>query len=213
VEETCPFNAVAFYVDWLAEHAGWPVSVITRDRSREGRLEALRTGPYGRCVYHCDNDVADHQVTILDFAGGVRAALTVTAFSEENTRTLRLMGTRGEIRGHLERGEIEILPFGKPGLREATGGRTAFLGSRLDPERIQVPAGSGHAGGDEGLMRAFVDHIRGRKAGQPGEALRTSLAEALESHLMAFAAEEARTRGTVVTLTDSPSVPWSGPSI
>src|SRR5690606_24888077 len=50
VEETCPFTAVAFDVAGLAEHAGWPVSVITRDLAREGRLEALRTGPYGRCV-------------------------------------------------------------------------------------------------------------------------------------------------------------------
>lgn len=200
VEDTCPFNAVAFYVDGLAQHAGWPVSVITRDVSREGRLEALRTGPYGRCVYRCDNDVADHQVVILDFANGVTATLTVTAFSDENTRTIRLMGTHGEIWGHLERGEIEIRPFGKPGTTEPKGGRTVAIRSQLPVERIVVPAGSGHAGGDEGLMRAFIAHVRMRKGGQPAPALRTSLAEALESHLMAFAAEEARMRGTVVPI-------------
>ena len=65
---------------------------------------------------------------------------------------------------------------------------------------IRVLAGPGHAGGDDGLMRAFVDRIRRRKAGQdPGDAL-TSLQESLDSHLMAFAAEEARRAATVVSL-------------
>src|SRR5690606_42128851 len=56
VGDTCPFNAVTFYVDGLAETRGWPVSVIAEDTGREGRLRALREGPYGRCVYRCDHD-------------------------------------------------------------------------------------------------------------------------------------------------------------
>jgi len=200
VEATCPFNAVAFYVEGLADHAGWPVSVITGDTSREGRLAALRTGPYGRCVYACDNDVADHQVAVLEFANGVAATLTVTAFSEENTRTIKLMGTMGEICGHMETGRIEVRPFGRPGALGSGSGRTTAIGSRVLRETITVAAGSGHAGGDDGLMRAFVDHVRRRKAGERPAAMLTSLAESLESHLMAFAAEEARTLGAVVEL-------------
>jgi len=207
VEATCPFNAVAFYVDGLAEHTGWPVSVITPDPSREGRLAALRTGPYGRCVYACDNDVADHQVAVLEFANGVTATLTVTAFSEENTRTLKLMGTRGEIVARMETGEIEVQPFARPGVVTKSEGRTGVIGSRVPRETIKVATGGRHAGGDEGLMRAFIDYVRRRKAGEQPEAMLTALAESVESHLMAFAAEEARTRGTVVDVAGQAAAP------
>ena len=37
----------------------------------EEKLESLRTdNPLGRCVWHCDNDVVDHQSVVIDFADG-----------------------------------------------------------------------------------------------------------------------------------------------
>lgn len=194
VGDECPFNAVTFYVEGLAEHHGWPVSVISTDTSPQARMQALREGPYGRCVYQCDNDVVDHQVTVLQFENGVTATFNVTAFTEENTRTLKLMGSHGEIRGHLDKGELEIRTFGRPGMR---GGGVR---SAEQYEVVHTSAGPGHAGGDAGLMAAFVEQIRRRKRGEdPGE-MRTSLFEALESHFMAFAAERSRAESTVVTL-------------
>lgn len=184
--EHCPFDAVRFYVENLAGWDGWPVSVITGDLTREGRLKALREGPYGRCVYRCDNDVVDHQVAAIEFEGGVTAAFTVSGFTEENTRTLKLMGTRGEIRGHLEKGEIEVRSFLPAGAKGA------------GHERVQVQPGAGHAGGDEGLMEAFVRRLAARREGRVPEEALTSLDESLESHMMAFAAEEARRGNRVV---------------
>jgi len=52
---------VAFYVV-LQGRTGWPLSIIAEVPDIESVTEAIRTGPYGQCVYDCDNDVVDHQV-------------------------------------------------------------------------------------------------------------------------------------------------------
>jgi predicted dehydrogenase len=213
-EASCPYHAGRFYLDQLRDWDGPPVTIVTDDVSPEGRLEALHRGPYGRCVYRSDNDVVDHQATILRFTNGVTATLTVTAFSDESTRVVRYVGSHGEIRGDLG-GDIEVVPFlpaphvghpsGAPAASSLEGdnqGRPLPVRRRIraQPDPIPVPAGAfvGHAGGDEGLMRDYVARLRSRRAGQDPRAARTSLAESLDSHLMAFAAEESRRTAQVV---------------
>ena len=45
---------------------GWPSSVLVDGiPDIENVTAALKTGPYGRCVYECDNDVCDNQVSRL----------------------------------------------------------------------------------------------------------------------------------------------------
>ena len=53
---------------------------------------------------------------------------------------------------------------------------------------------TGHGGGDAGLMAGFVRAVR-----DPAQAL-TTARQSLESHLMAFAAEETRVNGTIVRM-------------
>jgi hypothetical protein len=86
---------------------GWPVKVIALEQNRK----VLQEGPYGRCVYHCDNDVVDHQVANLLFDNEVTVAFTMTAFTNEISRTFKIMGTVGEIHGDHKRNEIEIIHF------------------------------------------------------------------------------------------------------
>ena len=60
---------------------------------------ALETGPYGRCVYDCDNDVCDSQMVNIMFESGAVANLTMTAFSKQICeRQTRITGSKGEIR-------------------------------------------------------------------------------------------------------------------
>ncbi|EPR14052.1 Gfo/Idh/MocA family protein [Ruminiclostridium papyrosolvens] len=177
-EKECPYYAPKIY---LTEKTDWPTSVISTDLSVEGRLKALEDGPYGRCVYHCDNDVVDHQVVNMEFENGTTAVFTMCAFSNEMGRTIKLMGTKGEIRGHMEKNQIEVIEFG------TSKKVTIDLNIGVDIH--------GHGGGDERLMSDFINLIR-----EDNNNGLTSAKNSVQSHLMSFAAEKSRIEGTVINL-------------
>jgi len=180
VAEQCPWDARKLYL--VPNYTGWPISVISEDTSLEARQRALETGPYGRCVYHCDNDVVDTQTVNMQFEGGTTVALFMHGHSNEESRTMRYDGTRATLRGKFDyhKGWIEIHDH---------------LTSRI--EQVEIPASaSGHGGGDFGVVRSFLRAMHGEE-----DAL-TSGRESLESHLMAFAAEESRLQSTVVQMSD-----------
>ena len=54
----------------------------------------------------------DHQVSIFTFDGGVTAAHTMTAFSKEVYRDIKIHGTLAELVGNMEDNFIELRPFG-----------------------------------------------------------------------------------------------------
>ncbi len=181
VQESCPHDAVRFYLgpdEALARSFPW--SDVSLDPSREARRRGLEGGPYGRCVYHCDNDVVDHQTVAVELAGGATAAFTVHGHATREVRTLRVTGTEGELRGSLESGELEISRHG------------AF---ELERRRFDhTPLG--HYGGDRGLLEHVVEAVLLGRADA-----RASGRTALAGHLLGFAAERARRRASVVDVT------------
>ncbi len=183
VEAQCPYSARRIYLErFRAGHTGWPVDVITSDLTEAGVTAALRDGPYGRCVYACDNDVVDHQVVNIEFDGGPTATFTMTAFTEMSDRKTRIFGTRGRIEG--DGRMLRVLDF---------------LTDREETIDTRAPAGSilgGHGGGDYRLMQGFVAAVGER---DPAKIL-SGPAETLESHLAVFAAERARREGRVVEI-------------
>ena len=52
----------------------------------EALKEQLDIGPYGRCVFHCDNDVADHQCVNMQFENGATATMNMLAFTKDMCR-------------------------------------------------------------------------------------------------------------------------------
>lgn len=158
------------------DHGAWLVKVVADRPDRESVREAIRRGPYGRCVFHCDNDVADHQTVNLLFENNVTATFTVTAFSESNYRTIRVSGTKGEIEGNLEKNKLYLQVFGQE--RQV-----------IDLSEYQDEF-TGHGGGDMHLMQYFCRLIA---SGQT-EGL-TGIDVSVESHAMAMAAEESRLQG------------------
>jgi len=184
VEPDCPYSAPRLYHRMLdLRGSSWPVDVITDDHTHEGIDAALRVGPYGRCVYRCDNDVVDHQVVAFELAGGRTATFTMTAFTESADRRTQIFGTRGCIDGNGDK--VSVYDF-------ATSQRETFAVSARG-----FDVATGHGGGDAGLMDGFVRAVATRDA----STIRSGPRESLETHLAVFAAERARHAGTVETVT------------
>ncbi|MFE6996568.1 Gfo/Idh/MocA family protein [Microbacterium sp. NPDC057659] len=210
VADSCPFFAPRYYVDALADVSGHPVHLLGTDTSPAGRMAALSTGDYGRCVYRGDNDVADHQQTTMLFPGGVTATLTASAFTAENTRNVTITGSAGQLSGHMESGELivdlfspeAVLPEGLPLVLHDVSSK-APMGHDRHTLRVAIPNAdlgdhAGHGGGDAGLMSEFVEAVRQGTVGT-GE---LSFETALDSHLMAFSAEESRLSGRPIDFAD-----------
>jgi predicted dehydrogenase len=182
-EPECPYSAKKIYLGSVEQgHTGWPVNVLTPEPTLESVTAALENGPYGRCVYECDNDVVDNQVVNMLFENGKTAAFTMTAFNKGSHRKTRIFGTRGEIYGDGEK--IEIYDF---------------LTDKVQVVDTETADGSilgGHGGGDYGLMDRFVQAVA---ENDPGCIL-SGADESLETHLMVFAAERARLNNIVVNL-------------
>ncbi len=179
--ETCQYNAVKAY---MPVRGGWPAVLLGSDQSEEGIMKALETSPYGRCVYHCDNDVCDNQVTIIEFKNGVNVAFTLSGFTNRMCRTLKIMCEYGEIRADDLTEMIEITRFNSNSVDET------------NQRVIRVEKVDGfHGGGDSLLMEDFIANLEDNSSDS-----KTAIERSIESHIMAYAAEESRVTGTVVDI-------------
>ncbi|KAJ2461117.1 hypothetical protein GGF42_000402 [Coemansia sp. RSA 2424] len=184
-EAQCPYSAKKIYLEPAERgHKGWPVDVIVDDVvDIESVAEALKSGPYGRCVYECDNDVCDNQVVTMEFGDCRFASFSMVAFTKDIClRKTRIFGTRGELVGDGDM-SIEVYDF------------LSQKNTVYPPEPVSIHLG-GHGGGDMGLIDAFVNAVATRNpALLPSNALTS-----LDANVVVFAAEEARRRGTVIDL-------------
>ncbi len=182
-KESCPFDAEKIYItDALTgfrhSERDWPCSVLTPVRTEEAVYQALREGPYGRCVYHCDNNVVDHQVVNLLLADDVTISLTMSGLTSKQYRSLKIMGTRGDLEADMDQNIIRATPFG--------GDTTTIDVFSLSDDF------SGHGGGDNQMVRELLDLVRGES--MEGSAL-SDIGHAMQSHFAAFAAEYSRVHG------------------
>ena len=165
VRSRCAFDAYKIYYDRTDLRYHFP------DESDEAMLKMIETSPYGRCVYACGNDSVDHQTVLMEYDGGLTIILEMESFSQIRTRTTHFYGTKGEVVA--DERKIEIRPF--------VGDSTTI-----------IPQQTGHhGGGDREIMRMFVQIIRNADPGSYTDILES----ALESHRIAFLAEESRRTG------------------
>ena len=181
IGEECHYNA---YRAYLPVRGGWPATLLGSDQSEEGIRKALETSQYGRCVYRCDNNVCDHQVTLIEFKNGVHVSFTLSGFTNRMNRTMKIMCEYGEIRAEDEGNIIEITRFNANSVEK----------TEKKVIRAEIVGGA-HGGGDVLLMEDFLAQLS-----SDSKDSKTAIERSVESHVMAFAAEESRVTGKVVDI-------------
>jgi predicted dehydrogenase len=207
VESTCPYHAYKQYIRPgfpqipVSLLGGIPLAAFVdgyvkypRLRSlsaynltsidEEGRIRELTKGPHGRCVFHCDNDVVDHQVVNIEYEGGTLATLALNAMSVTWERTMNINGSTGEIYSKDFSGRLEVRNFSP----------------KNEVKRRRVPFNPLFHGGSDGIV--LVEFAKSVQNAHETKKVLTAASDALYGHLLCFAAEEARKGNTVVDMMD-----------
>jgi len=176
IADTCPYNVIKFNINPPANIAKFRANDYIEDE--ESLRQDMSTSPWGRCVFACDNNNPDHQVIAMEFEDHITAVFTVSSFTYDHSRTIKIMGTLGEIEGDMDKGELQLKLFG--------ANEIEFI--HVENNILQ------HGGGDEGIVKSFLASVDGDNSQNL-----TSAQESLHSHMICFAAEESRrNNGTVV---------------
>ena len=174
--ENCPFNAVNYYISRIGKSIH--PKVLHPEPTPENITQALRTSDYGKCVFRMDNDVVDHQTVNMLMEDDVTVTFQMVAFSNLINRSLRVMGSEGELWGDFKKRELYFQRWGE------------------EPVKIDLEAlcddFSGHGGGDTGIIHDVIRLYRGDDFDTSSI---TYLENSVESHYMAFAAEASRING------------------
>lgn len=180
VKDSCPYDAEKIYLTnkrtgLLQGKKWWPVNILNNNPTEENIRQALREGNYGKCVYYAGNDVVDHQVVNVELEDGVTINFTMSAFTSTGGRTMKIMGTLGDLEADMDENMIRIGVFGEEPCV-------------VDVKELAQDF-SGHGGGDFRMVEELLDDILEEK--RPGCGL-TSIDKSVESHYLAMAAEESR---------------------
>ena len=169
VEAQCPFSAVDLYRvrrDWISNFdipQGKTIDQVIEDELREGK--------YGRCIYHCDNDVVDHQIVSMEMDSEVTINFSMDLFTLKDHRKTHICLTGGEIDGNETLLRVR---------RFRGGAETVYDFSNLSHQPF-------HAGADLDIVADFIDAIHSEE-----KYLRTSIDLSVESHRICFEAERSR---------------------
>ncbi len=169
IEQSCPYSALKIYNGKKIKSVVFDLSSVDKVR------ENLGSSRYGRCVFNCDNNVVDHQSTIIEFDGGITATFSLSAFTSKVNRTLKITCEKGEIRAAEKPYVIEV---------------SNFLTGEIKTMDLNITE-TGHGGGDKGFIMEFM------RAYQQDEEPASTLPQSVESHVMAFLAEKSRNEGGI----------------
>ena len=186
IESECLYSARKHYVDHPKRWSFyvWDSIEHIEEPTIDDKIESLKgDNPYGRCVWKCDNDVVDHQSVVIEFEDGSTATLNMIGGCSKPSRSLHLIGTRGEIQGCIEDSRFVIRHIDpRPGHEYSE--ETVDLNVRGD----MAGAFGGHGGGDLRLVADFLRVLRGEEPSISS----TGIEDSISGHLIGFCADRSR---------------------
>ena len=168
-EELCPFSAKKIYLqeDKLINNS------VHINPTKDNLEAILKQGPYGKCVFYCDNDVCDNLTSIFKFDNKVTSNFNINAFTKESDKKIRLFFKEGEVEASFKQKEIKIKSF-----------------LNTDEKIIKID----QENTDEKLFVDFIDRVKNKNY----KSCISDVGSVIESHVATFAAEFANVSETVV---------------
>ena len=168
-EESCPFSAKKIYLqeDKLINNS------VHINPTKDNLEAILKQGPYGKCVFYCDNDVCDNLTSIFKFDNKVTSNFNINAFTKESDKKIRLFFKEGEVEASFKQKEIKIKSF-----------------LNTDEKIIKID----QENTDEKLFVDFIDRVKNKNY----KSCISDVGSVIESHVATFAAEFANVSETVV---------------
>ena len=168
-EELCPFSAKKIYLqeDKLINNS------VHINPTKDNLEAILKQGPYGKCVFYCDNDVCDNLTSIFKFDNKVTSNFNINAFTKESDKKIRLFFKEGEVEASFKQKEIKIKSF-----------------LNTDEKIIKID----QENTDEKLFLDFIDRVKNKNY----KSCISDVGSVIESHVATFAAEFANVSETVV---------------
>ncbi len=188
IENECPFSAYKHYITqgFYNFYVWHGIEHLGKNPTLEQKLEFLRKdSPHGRCVWHCDNNVVDHQSVVVEYEDGCIANHSLVTGTSRPCRVIHIVGTKGEIQGVLEDGFFVVR---HPDARK---------GHQYTEERVEVKiAEDGHGGGDLRLAEDFVRVMQGHTP----SISTTKLEDSIYGHMIGYSADKAMEEKCVVEI-------------
>ena len=194
IEPECLYSARKHYIDhpqrW--RYYVWQELEHIQEPTLEQKIKSLKNGnPYGRCVWKCDNDVVDHQSVIVEFEDGSTATHNMIGGAARPSRSIHILGTRGEIQGVFEESKFVVRH-----IDPRPGHEYSEEVVDLNVSGDMHGAFGGHGGGDLRLVEDFMRLVRG----EAPSLSTTTLEDSINGHLIGFCADRAMEEKRVVAM-------------
>jgi hypothetical protein len=185
IRKNCIYDVQSMYLDnCIMPWYPWQCTGKNyEDVTQEEKIESLKTyNPHGVCIYKAGGDIVDRQVLAVRFRNGSVATHTVLLGAMQPGRSIWITGTKGEIEGKVESGELYLRKYSKE-TSLCTEEKVNFMDRKGET--------GGHFGGDKALIRDFCNLMLG---GEQSISC-TSINDSINGHLLVYAADRSMKTG------------------